>query len=68
MNTNELIEAFKAHAVKHYEDGFDVFVEAYEDAELVEFFSRTNGTLEEWIKEAESYIGLREEQRMNCAW
>jgi len=36
-NQYELAMKLKAHAEKHYDEGWDTFVECYEDSEYVEF-------------------------------
>ena len=38
----ELLAQVKAYALEHYEEGFDVFVEAYTDQELSEAIGKAN--------------------------
>jgi len=41
MNTQELVDAVKAHALAHYEDGgWDVVVECFDDAEIAEVIGK----------------------------
>lgn len=37
MVSMTVVTAFKRHAVENYNKGFDMFVEAYTDAELIEY-------------------------------
>lgn len=37
---SDLIVAVRAHAMEHYNDGWDVVVEAYDDAQLTEMIGR----------------------------
>lgn len=36
------LKQFKAHAIRHYEHGYDRFVECYDDSELLELFKENN--------------------------
>lgn len=59
-----LVEAVKAHAVAHYEQGWDVVVEAFEDVEIME-------VLVEWevrdvpgaIACFQEFVAIREDRR-----
>lgn len=55
------IEAFKKLALERYDEGFDVFVEAYTDSELVEYFEFCN-TLEEAVAFAQVDVDIRNER------
>lgn len=39
---DELLAAVREHAQKHYDEGWDVIVEAYEDDELVELIRQAS--------------------------
>lgn len=40
MDEQQLIEAVRAHALKHYESGWDVLVECYDDGDILEVVGR----------------------------
>lgn len=58
------VKAVKAYAIEHYEEGWDVVVEAYTDSEIAEEIkgARSPGGA---IRKMASYIGLHSEQRAN---
>ena len=41
INKEQAIQALKKFALDHYDKGFDVFVECYEDAEWSELFDES---------------------------
>jgi hypothetical protein len=59
------IEDFKALALAQYEEGYDVFVEAFTDCELDDFFIDCD-TWEDMLAEAQSFVDIREERRGEC--
>jgi len=59
------LREFRALAVEKYEDGYDVFVEAYTDDELEEFFEDCT-TYEAVLIAAKGYVEMREEMRGEC--
>ena len=64
------IKRFKEYALAHYEEGFDVFVEAFDDEELEAFFTSDDDDedimchWDDMLKLAQSVVDVREE-RMN---
>jgi len=62
----ELAAKLKAYAADHYEDGFDGFVECYDDEELAEFV----GDLQTWdevLDLAKSIVSVWEDRRADAA-
>ena len=62
----ELAMKLKAYAADHYEDGFDSFVECYDDEELAEFV----GDLQTWdevLELAKSIVSVWEDRRADAA-
>jgi len=63
----QLAQKLKAYAAEHYEDGFDSFVECYEDDELEEFV----GDLETWeavLDMAKAIVSVWEDRRADAAY
>lgn len=46
MTTTELVQAIKAHAAAHYNEGWDTVVECFEDSDIAEQIGSAS-TLEE---------------------
>jgi len=66
----QLMQEIKEFCQEHYEEGYDVFVEAFEDEELIEFCKgepeyeiKEVETVPEFVKRAEALIDVREERR-----
>jgi hypothetical protein len=60
---NELIAAVKQHAVEHYEqDGWDIVVECYSDAELADIIKRAR-TAAGAIRKVKAHIKPRADYR-----
>ena len=60
-----LLDQVKQYCTENYNKGFDVFVECYSDAELLEEIG-TAGTLTDAIKKLSKFVSIREEARANC--
>jgi hypothetical protein len=62
MNTNEqtMIQAVRAHAMKHYESGWGVVVEAYDDGDVMEVVGLCGSDLEA-IKAMAKVLGVMQE-------
>ena len=61
-----VIEKAKAFAEENYDNGFDLFVECYEQEQWVEEVSREDGTLMTWAevkKNMKDYAELKAVQR-----
>lgn len=59
MPDQELIEAVKAHALTHYEQGWDVIVECYDDADIAELIGAAR-TVKGAITKAAYLVNIRE--------
>ena len=64
---DELLEQVKAYASDHYEEGYDVFVEAYTDEELREAMGPRTNTLRGAIRKLHKIVVLLEEKRASQA-
>ena len=62
----ELAKKLKAYAADHYEDGFDAFVECYDDDELAEFVGDLK-TWDEVLDLAKSIVSVWEDRRADAA-
>lgn len=58
----ELIKAVRDHAQAHYDEGWDVIVEAYEDSEIVEAYGDAT-TPEQAISRMAEIVELRNDRR-----
>jgi len=62
---NTLLDQVKQHCLKNYDEGFDVFVECYSDAELLEEIGAAR-TLAGAIKKLSKFVSIRAEMESNC--
>lgn len=62
---NALLDQVKQHCLENYNSGFDVFVECYSDAELLEEIGAAT-TLSGAIKKLSKFVSIREEAKSNC--
>lgn len=62
LTTAQLVEAVKTHAIENYEQGWDVIVECYEDAEIAELIGRVT-TINGAIAKVAPVVELRAEVR-----
>lgn len=60
----ELIEAVREHAKAHYDEGWDIIVEAYEDREIVEAYGDAT-TPEQAIASMAEIVELRNDYRQD---
>jgi len=62
ITTAELITAVRTHAIAHYEDGWDIIVEATTDAELAKLIGVVR-TAKAAIAKVAKFVALKAEQR-----
>lgn len=60
----ELIKAIREHAKAHYDEGWDIIVEAYEDSEIVEEIGDAT-TPEQAISRMAEIVELRNDYRQD---
>jgi len=60
-----LLDQVKQYCTENYNEGFDVFVECYSDAELLEEIGAAT-TLSGAIKKLNKFVSIREEAKLNC--
>lgn len=68
--TSELVEAVKAHAMAHYNDGgWDVVVECWDDAEIIEHITEAGAkTPTQAIASFESFVSVMAERQADAAY
>ena len=60
-----LLDQVKQYCTENYNAGFDVFVECYSDAELLEEIG-TAKSLNSAVKNLKKFVSIREEAKLNC--
>jgi hypothetical protein len=59
VNEQDLIQAIRKYAEAHYNKGWDVVVEAYDDGDLLEELSENGMDLVKTIKSLQAMVSLR---------
>lgn len=65
-STLDMVVGIKKHALAQYDQGWDIIVECYTDAEILEVIEEQGGSMVKALDAFQEIVDIHKEQESNC--